>query len=92
MKQRLIQSLDELQVGDEIIISSYSNLKYLKIIQLPRKQGSSRFKVSTKQIQRTSGNWSWTENSFEQNTNEHNHITYQDLYNRHIFLVKRENS
>ena len=92
MEQRLIKSLDELQVGDEIIISNYSYLKYLKIIQLPRKKDSSRFKVSIKRIQRTSGNFSWTENSFEQNTDEHNHIMYQDLYNRHIFLVKRKNN
>ena len=91
MEQRLIK-IDEIEIGDEIIISCYSELKYLKIVQIPRKKDGSRFKCSIKQFQRTSGTWNYTVNSFEQNVTQHNHIMYQDLYGRHIFLVKRENN
>ena len=90
MNQRLIKSLDEIQVGDEIIISAYSALKYLKVVRLPKKKDSTRFKVSLKRMQRGNGNWSWTVNMFEQKTEEHNTFVYQDLSNRDVFLVKRE--
>ena len=89
MEQRLVK-IDELQVGDEIIISCHSELKYLRIVQIPRNKDSSRFKCSIKQMQRTSGSYNWTVNQFEQDVTQHNHVLYQDLYNRDIFLVKRE--
>lgn len=76
MEQRLIK-IDEIQVGDEIIISCHSYLKYLKIIRLPIKKNSTTFKVSKC-------------NDFEQDVEKHDKITYQDLYYRDIFLVKRE--
>lgn len=89
MEQRLVKT-DELQVGDEIIISCHSGLKYLRIVQIPRNKDSSRFKCSIKQLQRTSGSFNWTVNQFEQDVTQHNHVLYQDLYRRDIFLVKRE--
>jgi hypothetical protein len=91
MEQKLIK-VSEIELGDEIIISSYSSLKYLKIVQLPKKKESTRFKCSIKRIQRTSGNWSWGVNAFEQDVTQHNHVFYQDFYDRDIFLVKRENN
>ena len=91
MEQRLVQ-INELQIGDEIIISCYSQLKHLKIVGIPKKKKSTRFKCSIKQIQRTSGNYNWTMNQFEQDVTQHNHVLYQDLYSRDIFLVKRENN
>lgn len=90
MEQRLVQT-NELQIGDEIIISCYSQLKYLKIVGIPKKKGSTKFKCSIKQMQRTSGNYTWGVNCFEQDITQHNKIIYQDLYERDIFLVKREN-
>ena len=36
MNELKLIKVSELEVGDEIIISSYSNLKYLKIIKLPK--------------------------------------------------------
>ena len=91
MEQKLIQ-VSEIELGDEIIISSNSGLKYLKIVQIPRKAESCRFKCSIKQMQRTSGNYHWTVNQFEQDATQHNHVLHQDLYGRDIFLVKRENN
>jgi len=91
MKQRLITT-DEIEVGDEIIISCFRELKYLKVVQIPRKKDSTRFKCSIRQLQRSAGGWIYIVNSFEQDVTQHNHIMYQDLYERHIFLVKRENN
>lgn len=89
MENRLIK-LEDLQVDDEIIISAYSELKYLKILRLPVKSGSTTFKVSLSRIQRSHGNWEFKQNSFEQDCNKHNTIAYQDLKHRDIFLVKRK--
>ena len=89
MIQKLV-NLDEIEVDDEIIISAYSELKYLKVLRLPIKPGSTTFKVSLSRIQRSHGTWQFLTNSFEQDCNKHNTIAYQDLQNRHIFLVKRK--
>jgi len=90
MEQRLIKSLDEIKVVDEIIISAHSSLKYLKVLRLPVKKDSTTFKVSHKRMQRGSGNWSWYVNMFEQDVTQHNTVRYQDLSSRDVFLVKRE--
>ena len=36
MNELKLIKVSELEVGDEIIISSYSNLKYLKVMKLPK--------------------------------------------------------
>ena len=36
MNELKLIKVSELEVGDEIIISSYSNLKYLKVLKLPK--------------------------------------------------------
>jgi len=90
MEQRLIKT-SEIKIGDEIIISCYTELKYLKIVQIPVKKDGTRFKCSIKEIKHSSGNYNWAVNSFEQDVAQHNKVIYQDLYRRHIFLVKREN-
>ncbi len=89
MIQKLV-NLDEIEVDDEIIISAYSELKYLKVLRLPIKPGSTTFKVSLSRTQRSHGTWQFLINSFEQDCNKHNTIAYQDLKHRHIFLVKRK--
>jgi hypothetical protein len=89
MEQKLIQT-SEIEIGDEIIISCQTELKYLKIVQIPRKAGSTRFKCSIKEMQRSSGNYNWSVYAFEQDVTQHNKVIYQDLYRRHIFLVKRK--
>ena len=90
MENRLIK-FSEVEVGDEIIISAHSDLKYLKVLRLPRKVDSKTFKVSLRRDQRGT-KWSWLVNSFEQDVTKHNDVMYQNLGGRDIFLVKRENN
>lgn len=90
MEQQLIKSLDEIRIGDEVIISANSYLKYLKILRLPTKQDGTRFKVSLSRNQMGSGQWTWYTNNFEMDPTKHNAIMYQDLSGRDVFLVKRE--
>ena len=99
MNELKLIKVSELEVGDEIIISSYSNLKYLKVVKLPKLKTSrwgdyyTNVKCSIKQEHRVS---KWGKqiniNIFEQDVTQHNSIIYQDLNNRHILLVKRENN
>ena len=91
--------VNELEIGDEIIISSYSNLKYLKVIKLPKLKTSrwgdyySDVKCSIKQEHHIS---KWGKqmniNIFETDVTKHNSTVYQNLNNRGILLVKRENN
>ena len=99
MNELKLIKVSELEVGDEIIISSYSNLKYLKVVKLPKlKTGSWRdyytnVKCSIKQEHHISKWGKQTNvNFFETDTSKHNSIIYQNLNNRHILLVKRENN
>lgn len=99
MNELKLIKISELEIGDEIIISSYSNLKYLKVIKLPKLKTSrwgdyyTNVKCSIKQEHCVS---KWGKNIniniFEQDVAQHNSIIYQDLNNRHILLVKRENN
>jgi hypothetical protein len=91
MENRLIQ-FNEIEVGDEIIISAHSELKYLKVLRLPKKVGSTTFKVSLRRDQRGNGTWTWKSRIFEQDVTKHNDAMYQYLGGRDIFLVKRENN
>jgi hypothetical protein len=91
MEQRLV-TIEELKVGDEIIISANSELKYLKVLRLPIKKGSTTVKVSLRRDVGGNGIYTWKDRRFEQDISLHNDVMYQDLYGRHIFLVKRENN
>lgn len=86
--QRLIQ-FNELQVGDEVIISRHSQLTYLKIIRLPTKINGTIFKVSLEREHRTSVRFNWTITKFQQDVSKHNDVMYKCLYGRDVFLVKR---
>ena len=99
MNELKLIKVDELEIGDEIIISSYSKLKYLKVLKLPKVKTNSwgdyytNVKCSIKKdhyvtkwgIQRSI-------NIFEQDVTKHNSFIYKNLNNRHILLVKRENN
>ena len=99
MNELKLIKVDELEIGDEIIISSYSNLKYLKVVKLPKLKTSrwgdyyTNVKCSIKQKHCVS---KWGKNIniniFEQDVAQHNSIIYQDLNNKDILLVKRENN
>ena len=99
MNELKLIKVSELEIGDEIIISSYSNLKYLKVIKLPKLKTNrwrdyyTNVKCSIKQEHHISKMGKQTNvNFFETDTSKHNSIIYQDLNNRHILLVKRENN
>ena len=99
MNELKLIKVNELEIGDEIIISSYSNLKYLKVVKLPKLKTSrwgdyyTNVKCSIKQEHHISKWGKQTNvNFFETDTSKHNSIIYQDLNNRHILLVKRENN
>ena len=99
MNELKLIKVSELEVGDEIIISSYSNLKYLKVLKLPKLKTNhwggyyTNVKCSIKREHHIS---KWGKqinvNFFETDTSKHNSIIYQNLNNRHILLVKRENN
>ena len=99
MNELKLIKVDELEIGDEIIISSYSKLKYLKVLKLPKLKTSrwgdyyTNVKCSIKQKHCVS---KWGKNIniniFEQDVAQHNSIIYQNLNNRDILLVKRENN
>ena len=99
MNELKLIKVSELEIGDEIIISSYSNLKYLKVLKLPKlktnKWGDyyTNVKCSIKQ-EHYLNRWGKQRNIniFEQDVTKHNSTMYKDLNNRHILLVKRENN
>ena len=99
MNELKLIKVSELEIGDEIIISSYSKLKYLKVLKLPKLKTNrwgdyyTNVKCSIKQEHRVSklGN-NININIFEQDVTQHNSVIYQNLNKRHILLVKRENN
>ena len=99
MNELKLIKVSELEVGDEIIISSYSNLKYLKVMKLPKLKSNNwrdyytNVKCSIKQDNyMTKYGRQRSINIFETDVTKHNSIVYQDLNNRDILLIKRENN
>ena len=99
MNELKLIKISELEIGDEIIISSYSNLKYLKVMKLPKLKSNNwrdyytNVKCSIKQDNyMTKYGRQRSINIFETDVTKHNSIVYQDLNNKHILLVKRENN
>ena len=99
MNELKLIKVSELEVGDEIIISSYSNLKYLKVVKLPKLKTSrwgdyyTNVKCSTRrEIFKSFHGKNVYITKFEQDVTKHNSFIYKNLNNRHILLVKRENN
>ena len=96
--------IEELLEGDEIIISQYSNLKYMKVLKTPIISKTKKYwmtglplhtavRCSIRQDNVKSPrheNYFYKEYVFEQDISKHNHKISIDLNNRDIFLVKRE--
>ena len=98
MNELKLIKVNELEIGDEIIISSYSNLKYLKVLKLPKLK-TSRWRDSYTNVKCSllkkimkNRNFEWNTFPFEQDVTKHNSFIYKNLNNRHILLVKRENN
>ena len=98
MNEIKLIKVDELEIGDEIIISSYSKLKYLKVIKLPKLKTNrwgdyyTNVKCSLSKKRMKNGNFEWNVSIFETDVTKQNSIIYQNLNNRDILLVKRENN
>ena len=99
MNELKLIKVSELEVGDEIIISSYSDLRYLKVLKLPKLKTNNwgdyytNVKCSIKQEHRVSKlDKNININIFEQDVTQHNSVIYQNLNNRDILLVKKENN
>ena len=98
MNELKLIKVSELEVGDEIIISSYSKLKYLKVLKLPKLKTNNwgdyytNVKCSLSKKRMKNSNFEWNVSIFEPDVTQHNSIIYQNLNNRHILLVKRENN
>ena len=96
MNELKLIKVNELEIGDEIIISSYSKLKYLKVLKLPKLKTNNwgdyytNVKCSLSKKRMKNGNFEWNVFIFEQDVTKHNSIVYQNLNNRHILLVKKE--
>lgn len=76
---------EDVRVGDEIIISNHSLLKYLKVLALPKKGGGT-FKCSMQ-------DWNYSgpqRTPCQSDISKHDRTVYQNLYARDIWLVKRE--
>jgi len=100
----MLIKVEDLKVGDEIIISSYSNLKYLKVLKAPRIKETSykgdpiyaSLKCSicqkTNEYFTKSGlKYTRKEYVFEEDSTKHNTIIYVNLNEKGIYLVKRNN-
>ena len=100
---KLVQ-VKELLKGDEIIISAFSKLKYMKILKTPTISktkkcwltksplySSVRCSISQDDVKSKYNElFFYKDYVFEQDISKHNHKINIDLNNRHIFLVKRE--
>ena len=101
---RLVE-IDELEVGDEILISCQSYFKYLKILRLPKQlpgtgwRGQTRYSSAKCSTRRTERDVTWTnyygkqmtrtEKVWEFGPEDHNFINYVNLMDRQILLVKK---
>jgi len=100
---RLVK-IEELQEGDEIIISGHSKLKYMKVLKTPTISKTKKYwmtglplhtavRCSIRQDNVKSPrheNYFYKDYVFEQDITKHNHKISIDLEGRDIFLVKRE--
>ncbi len=108
MENQLI-TIEELEVGDEIVIACQSYMKYLKVLEKPRLSKTrvhwntttpmyKNVKCSTRQDVVTN-TYTWNGKSYTNSQKtwrvtpeDHNITISQDLNDRGIWLVKRENN
>lgn len=100
---KLVQ-VKELLKGDEIIISAFSKLKYMKVLKTPTISKTKKYWLTKSPLYSSvrcsirqddvkseyNELFFYKDYLFEQDISKHNHKISIDLNNRHIFLVKRE--
>jgi hypothetical protein len=101
----MIIDITDVRVGDEVIVGSHSNLRYLKVIRPPRlrkkpgKWGAKytntwcSSKIDIIEHPRGNGTYTWTHKETKRHCApplEHNIERYENLNFKMIWLVKRE--
>ncbi len=92
----LITTKDDLRVGDEILVPSNSNFKYVKVLSIG-KPGAKTTRCSIRKDVITIPATKWRKEhlqnvyKFEENPGLHNSKINLDLRYRMLWLVKREN-
>lgn len=92
-------NVQDLQEGDEILISSYSDLKYLKVLRAPQVGKGVHWKTKLplyksvkcsirQEVFTDSPGYSWKQ--YICTPEDHNGVIYKDLNYRTIWLVKRK--
>jgi hypothetical protein len=90
--------VEDLQVGDEIIISNWSDLRYLKIVKAPKLTGALHYHTkaplygAAKCLVHSEPATYYNGHVYNKKVfsdKDLNTIVYKDLYGRDIWLVKR---
>ena len=100
-----VVEIEDLEVGDEILISCQSHFKYLKILRLPKMlpgtnwRGRTRYSSAKCSTRRTEKDVTWTnylgqqmirkEKVWEFGPDDHNFINYVNLMDRQILLMRK---
>lgn len=91
-------TIEDLHEGDEIIVSRYSDLVYLKVLVQPSKNKDGHWKtvkcsVHVKEDKMVRGSHIWTNKTYMCSPpSEHNNTRWYDLSYRTLWLVNRENN
>lgn len=88
----MLISFQDIKIGDEIIIPSNSNLKYLKVVRLGKKSHACSLQRGVDRDGILSS--SWNENTCQSDISKHNNTFYlkDDSDYRDIWLVRREDN
>lgn len=89
-------TIEDLHVGDEIVVSRFSGLVYLKVLHPPSKNKDGYWKsvkcsVHVDEIKHQNIYGEWTTKIYRCSPLDHNCTRYYNLTGRTLWLVKREN-
>ena len=98
----MLITIDQLEVGDEILVPTQSSLRFLKVLRKPRKNkktglfGSVLCSVRVEEREQIYNYYNgvtrrWKTKVYVPQWTDHNKKIYQDLKTKHIYLVKRNN-
>lgn len=90
----MLINIEDIQVGDEILVPANASFKYLKVLSLPKKADSTTFRCSCYTEQRTFGfnayQRTYKVHIVETDSSKHNDKISINMYGRPAWLVKRE--
>jgi|SRR5690606_36408301 len=97
----MLITIDQLEVGDEILVPTQSSLRFLKVLRKPRKNkktglfGSVLSSVRVEEREQIYNYYNgvtriWKSKEYIPQWTDHNKKVYQDLRTKHIYVVKRD--